>query len=528
MDGSGVQRYRPGVLVGNWYEEQQSKEDQVALYRAQRAKAESQGPGMASTRGGGGATSLEMTKSFLTQPAALSDDKTGPVRFGQPLLVVNKKTGSTLALDLAASNGGNLSAVPGKTPQVRNTWVLQRAQDADNKAFNSLIKEPDVLHYGQRVRIANEDASEVGFLYVHSELASGLGSSQGQSACVRYGASTDNIFVVVKPNLPRGQVLDGDPVQLGDSVGLIHSITNLPLCLGGQTHRTTFGVEPKITCEYALENRSRSKAAIVAKEENMFFFAADGDGAAPIAARSTRSLNRSATTKSAQEEKVEELMHHVREKVLLHGGRLGFRTISRALGVSTKEHRTTYVSRQQLTSLLTQAGLRLSPGEIDIVMKKCDHDGDTRVSAQELLSELRGNMPPERMRAVSLAYQALVVEGHGAVEFIDMYNIYRVNAHQHPDVLDGLLSAEELIFDFENSWPGRVTTKIGTVTQNEFVEYYNDISPVYSDDERFMAIVSSSWDIPATDAYRSGQPLRSITVTQWMTPRRRCCCRTRW
>ncbi|EPY27025.1 EF hand family protein [Strigomonas culicis] len=501
-----AQKYSPGVLVGNWYEEQCAKEDHVSLYRAQKANAEASRRGIsAAASGRTDAAAAEALKAQLQQPTTLSSAKDGVVRFGEPLLIVNQKTKCALALDApqGPTQTITLSATGTLTPQVRNTWTVQRCEDGNNKAFNHTLKEADVLHYGQRVRISNELASADGFLYVHSALASGQRASEAQSATASYAASADNVFIVGRPHQSRDHVLDGAPVCLGAAVSLLHSITNMPLGCSDAAQRTSFGMEKKVACSYVKESFGRSTAAVITKEENMFCFTSTGAAPGPTL---RASLSQTRTAKVSQEASVLDVFDRIREKALALGGRLGFRSLAIALGVACCEHRITCLTRGQLAQHISRLGVALTSLELDMVMKRMDHTGNKTVSAQEFLAELRGNMPQDRMNAVALTFQQLVVEGQGSVEYKDMFNLYRENVCAHPDVRDGLILPEEAVFDFENSWPSRVNSKLGTVTINEFIEYYNDISPSILDDARFFALLGGCWMIPETDAYRRGDP----------------------
>nr|CCC95519.1 unnamed protein product [Trypanosoma congolense IL3000] len=200
----------------------------------------------------------------------------------------------------------------------------------------------------------------------------------------------------------------------------------------------------------------------------------------------------------------------IREGVLLFGGRLGFRILSKVLGVACKEHNIVGIRRQDLFHSICLMGATIQPGELDVIFKKFDHNGNGVIIAQDLLRELRGGMPPTRLNAVITAFQQLIIEGGGSVDYGDMLNLFQFNAACHPDVEDGIVSREEVIFDFINCWPGM--NAASSVTTDMFVAYYTDISPASESDERFVAVVQRSWKIPETDAYKTVKSNRSVTV----------------
>ncbi|GET93393.1 hypothetical protein, conserved [Leishmania tarentolae] len=517
MAYSNVQQYSPGVLIGNWFEDIALREDQLKLYKNQRHVA-MENPEKAATN----AVARSILASQLEEPTTVVAVKGEDVRIGQPYSLVNDKTQSVLALDLMTDGGTSsqsqqytLSGALVSGPQVRSTWTLLRCEDEHNHSYNR--SSLDVLHYGQRVRIANENVSPEGFLYVQSSLSSGLHSSQAQYAVAALNTCADNVFVVSRAGTVRDDVHFGFPVKVGDGVVFLHSLTNLPLACNGERVATSYGMEYAITCGYTTDYCSRSRGAVVVKPENIFYFSG-GDGSDPALMKSRMSikhLSRSSTAlKMTAGTGVTVLLERIRQGALAIGGRIGFRSLSIALGVACNEQRQRrFLDSNGLRKAIARLGVLLSPIEVDVLMKRFDTTGNNVVCAQDFLAELRGTMPLVRMQAVIYAYQQLSIEGRGSVEFKDMRSLFCLNAAIIPDVVDGVIQREEAVLDFESCWPGRVGCKIGTVTLDEFVEYYTDLSPAEESDERFCELLQKSWAVPATSTYLSGEPHRLLTVT---------------
>ncbi|CAG9583848.1 conserved hypothetical protein [Leishmania major strain Friedlin] len=517
MAYSNVPQYSPGVLVGNWLEDIALREDQLKLYKAQRHAAVEH-PEKAATN----AVARSMLASQLEEPTTVDAFKGDDVRIGQPYLLVNDKTQAALALDLMTGGGASsqsqqytLSGSLAPGPQVRSTWTLLRCKDEHNHSYNR--NNSGVLHYGQRVRIANEKVSAEGFLYVQSSLSSGLRSSEVQYAVAALNACADNVFVVSRAGTVREDVHFGFPVKVGDGVVLLHSLTNLPLACNGERVATSYGMEYAVTCGYTTDYCSRSRGAVVVKPENVFYFSG-GDGTDAVLMRpraSSRHQSRSsAVLTMTAGTGVMTLLEHIRQGALEIGGRIGFRSLSIALGVACNEQRQRrFLDRNELRKAIARLGVLLSPIETDVLMRHFDTTGNNVLCAQDFLAELRGTMPLARMQAVIYAYQQLSIEGRGSVEFKDMRSLFCLNAATIPDVVDGVLQREEAVLDFESCWPGRLGYKVGTVTLDEFVEYYADVSPAEESDERFCKLLQQSWAIPVTSAYLSGEPHRLLTVT---------------
>ncbi|KEG10597.1 EF hand family protein [Trypanosoma grayi] len=504
-------KYSPGVLVGNWYEEMRVREDKVMLYQSKCATNGYQG-----TR--------EREASHLSETTRVSELK-DVVVLGQPLQLVSVATGAALALDTAPKLSPKpsqclVTAVDTSQPQIRSTWVIQRAKDENNIAYTQQLKEDNTLHYGQRVRIANEDAHPDGFYYLHSGVKD-IGHSGSQPLTAALNACKDNTFVIARPGEKREDIRDGGPVRVGDEVVLFHAPTNRPIRCATTTQKTSFGYEFEVSCSFGGENYSRSLGAVTSHPENLFLIGAPtrmaqtnssaAAAAAAVATLRSRSDRSDAMLMSMScGMGLDIVMARIREGALRIGGRLGFRVLAKAMGTACNEQRVTPINRQQVHYGVRLMGVAIQPVEMDAIFKRFDRDGNGLIIAQAFLRELRGDMPPNRIEAVVRAFQMLTIEGGGSVDYVDMLNLFKYNAPRHPDVEEGAMSCEEAIFDFINCWPGMNNTT--TVTLEDFVAYYTDISPAVESDERFVASVQRCWVIPATDEYKTGLPRRSVGV----------------
>lgn len=465
----------------------------------------------------------------------------GPrVPLGVPLMIRSVKTGAALALDCTARPGQGpydalVTASPSTVPVVRTTWTIFPCLDENNMAYRSdWMGEGRILHYGQRVRIGNENITEMGTYCLQGDLENGYQSSVPRKVKASMGACADSVFMVGRPAHRRGDpTSDGYPVRMGDPITLIHVASNQPLCCMGEDARrdggrgrgqlvspvhvtTRFGVEYAVNC--MLERNGRfgvSRADVVVLPENMFFFATGSEADGPRTKSQQNSVCLDQILPMSCGDGLDRIIGEIRAGAIKMGGRLGLRPLSLALGTAGAEGRYPFfLDRPGLVERFTKLGIYLLPGQLDAMMSALDHTGNHTVNALELMSLLRaGTMNPYRMKAVVTAFQRLLMEGKGGVEFTDMFHLYCENSHGHPDVMDGLISRAEACKDFEVCWPSHIiNTKLGTVRLDEFTTYYADISPAVYDDRRFCATLRNCWMIPLTDAYRKGIPFRVIEV----------------
>ena len=71
--------------------------------------------------------------------------------------------------------------------------------------------------------------------------------------------------------------------------------------------------------------------------------------------------------------------------------------------------------------------------------------------------------------------------------------IFDVTCNQ--DFIDGKKTADEVLQDFLNGFDGVKGNNDGVVTKQEWVDYYTDLSMSVTDDEYFVRMMESVWQI---------------------------------
>ena len=117
---------------------------------------------------------------------------------------------------------------------------------------------------------------------------------------------------------------------------------------------------------------------------------------------------------------------------------------------------------------LRDAGLRLTDTELSQLFAAFDTSGDGRVSFDEFLVALRGDLNARRRALVHAAYGKLDVTGDGVVTVEDVERLY--DASRHADVVGGRKSESEVLREFMSQWESKEAD--GVVTKEEFEEYY--------------------------------------------------------
>jgi len=91
----------------------------------------------------------------------------------------------------------------------------------------------------------------------------------------------------------------------------------------------------------------------------------------------------------------------------------------------------------------------------------------------------------------------LDIDGSGAINLKDIINIYDVS--MNPEYIEGRKTKEQIHTEFHNNCEGARGNKDGTVTKEEFFDYYTDLSMSCPSDEYFVRMMESVWQCPEDD-----------------------------
>ena len=149
------------------------------------------------------------------------------------------------------------------------------------------------------------------------------------------------------------------------------------------------------------------------------------------------------------------------------------------------------LDRQEFEWGLRENGHQLSGLDLDRLFKYFDKNNDGNVSYDEFLRAIRGDLSEPRRRVIEAAFRKLDATGDGVVNLDDMRQLYDVSFR--PDFRSGKKNRDQILLEFMSQWD---TIKIdGTVTLEEFVDYYVDVSASVDRDDVFVAMVSRAWNL---------------------------------
>jgi hypothetical protein len=100
-------------------------------------------------------------------------------------------------------------------------------------------------------------------------------------------------------------------------------------------------------------------------------------------------------------------------------------------------------------------------------------------------------------------------DGNGVLEIDDIKGVY--DASRHPDVKSGKKSEDEVLKEFLETFEMNHNVmhgygSDGVVTQEEFMEYYNNVSVNIDNDQYFDLMMTNAWNLDGKNSSASSQP----------------------
>jgi len=143
------------------------------------------------------------------------------------------------------------------------------------------------------------------------------------------------------------------------------------------------------------------------------------------------------------------------------------------------------------TGLLSYFGVRIS-AEDTTQLGKLFSPGGELIDYRRFFALMESEMPEVRADAVKNAYAKLGSKAAGGlVSLSDIMSHWQPKSH--PDVRRGDLTEAEGIDEFLRQW--EIQTADGLVSLEVFMDYYGDISKATDNDEIFVELVRSSWNL---------------------------------
>jgi Ca2+-binding EF-hand superfamily protein len=152
----------------------------------------------------------------------------------------------------------------------------------------------------------------------------------------------------------------------------------------------------------------------------------------------------------------------------------------------------------EFTKALRDYKLDISQTELKLLFNHFDTDGNGSLNYDEFLRKIRGDMNEKRRGIVMKAFCKLDMDKSGVIDINDIKDVY--NAKQHPDVIAGKKTENDILGEFLETFESHLclknkSKKDQSITKEEFIEYYNNISSSIDNDEYFELMMNTAWKL---------------------------------
>jgi len=188
----------------------------------------------------------------------------------------------------------------------------------------------------------------------------------------------------------------------------------------------------------------------------------------------------------------------VRERIKARGAR-GILNLGKSFKIMD-DNRSGALDSEEFSKALKSYRITNDPLEIQAIFDRFDPDGNGEIVYDEFLREIMGPMNRRREALVKKAFKVIDLDGSGILDINDIRTRY--NAKKHPDVLAGKQTEEDILFEFLDTFEqaysikhGNVKSRDRSVTPEEWLEYYQNISASIDNDDYFELMMTNTWNL---------------------------------
>ena len=151
------------------------------------------------------------------------------------------------------------------------------------------------------------------------------------------------------------------------------------------------------------------------------------------------------------------------------------------------------LDEEELAKCFRLCKLSLTADESSMIFRSFDTSGNGTLSFEEFLRSIRGRMSPPRKKLVTKVFNELDQrgDGNGTLTVDDIAPYY--NAAEHPSVKAGDKTEQQILEELLRGFEGRSGDHDGTVSLDEWVGYYEEMSAGIDDDDFFGGMVAATW-----------------------------------
>lgn len=197
---------------------------------------------------------------------------------------------------------------------------------------------------------------------------------------------------------------------------------------------------------------------------------------------------RNSSSKVLNKSKEENTVEQLRLKILSRGcqGFLGFGRVFKIMDDDGNRK----LDFNEFKKGLRDYGLILEPKEVKEIFEAFDKDHNGALDFDEFLISLRPPMSKSRKNIINLAFNKLDKTGDGFITVDDLKGVYDVT--KHPKYKNGEWTEDQCFRKFLDAFD-TPDDKDGTITLEEFLNYYSGVSASIDNDAYFDLMMRSAY-----------------------------------
>ena len=255
-----------------------------------------------------------------------------------------------------------------------------------------------------------------------------------------------------------------------------------------------FDIYNKQEVDFELFYRAVEKIGVIVDKDECFQFFRqydlNGNGTLDYKEFSTALFKKTpaggAPAQRPQGNDPESLVKLFREKIKSRGARgiIGLQRLFKIMDDDSSKSLNEY----EFSKAIKDFRVEIPDDALHVVFSVFDYNRDGTINYDEFLRAVRGEMNDFRRGLAVQAFKKIDVDNSGVLDIHDIKGVY--NAQKHPDVIEGKKSEEQVLMEFLDTFETHHNVRTGgandhSVTLDEWVEYYNNISISIDDDAYF-------------------------------------------
>jgi calcyphosin len=203
----------------------------------------------------------------------------------------------------------------------------------------------------------------------------------------------------------------------------------------------------------------------------------------------------------------EDVKEYIRKKIAKRGGR-GISSVARKFKIAD-DNRSGTLDKEEFAKAMHDFRMELSKQQVDTAWAYFDRDGSGEISYDEFLRSIVGRMNNLRINICKKAFSIMDKDGSGKLDINDIRQTY--NAKQHPDVMDGKRTEDEVLTEFLDTFEdhfcdmkGQADSRDGIIEMHEWLEYYNNVSMSIDRDDYFQLMMNNAWNLDGSKVTKKG------------------------